>query len=370
MRHSLAVLSLTLVACSGAPSDDARSPFDDVRRAFADSARANGVYGAQLAVSVPGLPLWSTEHGEERPGVPMTAEVLLGTGSISKMLAAVAVLRLTDQGRVSMTDTLGRWFPGVPNVSPGITVRQLLWHQSGLADYGADPGVSAAVLANREREWAAEELLPFIGPPAFAPGTAWAASNTDRLLLGIIAARVADLPYGEVLARELFAGGEGAYWTPGQHAPASRTLATHWATDASGARLDYSARVFGPSLFTFRLKTYLSAREMVLFARRLFEGDLLSAEGRRQLLTIVPDDQRIPGQMGGGVGIRRFAYGGRTYYGNSGATTNSSAFYLYDPESRVIVAMSTNEEGNRHGNSHFRIVPALIRLASERSEGR
>ncbi len=338
--------------------------FPAFQKAFEDSARANGVLGAQLAISIPGRPLWSTEYGEERPGLPMAADVLLGTGSISKMLAAVGALRLVDRGLLSFSDTAGRWFPGIAGVPPGIRLQAMLWHQSGLAEYGSAPGYSAAVFADLQRDWQPEDLLAFIGSPIFPVGTAWAASNTDRLLLSIISAKTTNLPYGEYLARELFNSGEGGVWTPGQARAAAPRIEKNWGRTNAGTVIDYSAAFFGPSLFTSRLETYLTARELALFARRMFDGDLLSPAARTHLLTIVPDDARIPGQTGGGVGIRRFEYFGRTQYGNSGATANSSAIYLYDARTKVIVAMSTNQEGGMHGNSHFRIVPALIQAVN------
>jgi D-alanyl-D-alanine carboxypeptidase len=332
-------------------------------RMFADSARANGVIGAQLAISIPGHPLLTTEYGTEIPGVPMTADRLLGTGSISKMLAAVAALRLVDQGMLSLTDTLGRWFPNTPNVAGNIPLRALLWHQSGLADYGSSPDFQGALQANFQRSWAAEELLPMIGPPNFAPGTSWQASNTDRLLLAIISARTGGLPYGEYLRRELFAGAEDEVWTPGQLGTRPLRPASHWGVNNAGQAVSWD-QFFGPALFTMRLESYLTARQLVAFARRLFDGDLLSAEGRALLLTIVSDDGRVPGETGGGVGIRRFGYFGRVSYGNSGATSNSSAMYLFDPESKVIVSMNTNQAGGLHRNSHFNVVPALLLEAS------
>lgn len=336
---------------------------DALRQAFVDSASANGIIGAQLAVSIPGQPLITLEYGIDAPGVPMTADRLLGSGSISKMFAAVAALRLVDQGDLQLTDTLGRWFAAHENVAQGIPVRALLWHQSGLPEYAASPAYGPAVSADRSRTWEHEELVPFIGAPTFAHGTSWRASNSDRLLLGLIVAKVSGMSYGAYLRQEMLVGGRGENWTPGDGQP-TRALGTHWVLDSAGQRVDFSARSFTPALFTTRRETYLSARELAVFARRMFEGDLLSPAARAQLLTIVADDHRIPGQTGGGVGIRRFEYDGRTLYGNSGATANSSALYLYDRESRVIVALSTNQSGASHRESHFRIVPALVRLAA------
>lgn len=356
----IACRSPAITAPQGA--SDASQAF---RRAFEDSARANRVIGAQLAISIPGRPLLSYEFGVERSGIPMTSSVLLGTGSISKMIAAVAVLRLIDRGRLTLTDTVGRWLPSVSGIAPGISLRSLLWHQSGLAEYGSAPGYAAMITQNPQREWQPEELLSLVGAPVFPEGTRWAASNTDRMLLALIASRMTQQPYGEHLAQQLFNSGEGGYWTPGQLSPAKYRISTHWGRDNAGNTFDYSATFFGPSLFTSRLETYLTARETALFVRRLFDGDLLSPSGRELLMTIVPDDGRIAGQTGGGVGIRRFSYFGRTFFGNSGATGNSSAMYLYDPETKVIVAMSTNQEGGTHGNSHFRTVPALMQLANQ-----
>lgn len=82
------------------------------------------------------------------------------------------------------------------------------------------------------------------------------------------------------------------------------------------------------------------------------------------MLRIVADDRRIPGQTGGGIGIRRFDFLGRLMYGNSGGTPNSSAFVLYDAASSVIVALSINQGGPSHGNSHFRLAPALVAMAA------
>lgn len=368
----LPFLLVLLLGCGGSTTQEPPPPtptetFAEVSarlvRMFVDSARANGVTGAQLAISVPGHPMLTTEVGTEVAGVPMTADRLLGTGSISKMIAAVAALRLVDKGQLALTDTLGRWFPGARNVAGNIPLRTVLWHQSGLADYGSSPDYQGNLFADLQRSWEPEELLPMIGPPDFPPGTGWQASNTDRLLLSIISARISGLPFGEYVRRELFAGAEDEVWTPGQVSTRALRPATHWGANNAGQAVSFD-QFFGPALFTMRLETYVSARQLVTFARRLFDGDLLSPAGKAMLLTIVESDGRVPGETGGGVGIRRFGYFGRVSYGNSGATSNSSAMYLYDPASKVIVSMNTNQAGALHRNSHFNVVPALMREAN------
>ncbi len=352
-----------LTQCASDPNDPADCPTASSAFAaiLADSSRVNGVYGAQATVLMPGHPAWRGAYGKNGTSDPMRSNLLIGTGSISKMYTIVAALRLVDQGAIALDDTLGRWFPNTPNVNPSIPLRLLMQQTSGLADYSAAPNFAATILADPNRFWYPDELLPFIGPPLFAPGTSWNASNTNRLLLGIIVSRETGKSLGTYMREELWPG-RSESWLSGEGTPPA-TLATQWATNASGALYDYSARYFGPALFSSRNEVQASSDDIASFAQRLFAGNLLSRGTRAAMLTIVPDDGRIPGQTGGGLGIRRYNYLGRTLYGHSGATPNSTALVLFDPATGAVAAVSINQGGPSHGNSHFRTTPALLQAA-------
>lgn len=165
---------------------------------LADSASANGVIGSQGAARIPGYPPWSGVTGMNGLTDSMRADLMIGTGSISKMYATLAALRLVDRGVLHDDHSLGKWFPNVPNVDPAIKLERVMHNTSGLADYGAHPNYSATVFADLQRNWQPAELLVFIGPPLFAPGAAWNASNTNRLLLGIIVERETGQSLGTV----------------------------------------------------------------------------------------------------------------------------------------------------------------------------
>lgn len=57
--------------------------------------------------------------------------------SITKTFTATAILQLADQGKLSLTDPIARWFPGFPNADK-ITVKDLLMMRSGMADFADD----------------------------------------------------------------------------------------------------------------------------------------------------------------------------------------------------------------------------------------
>lgn len=334
---------------------------DRLNRLLADSAAANGVIGAQAAVRIPGRQPWLGVTGSNAPGDPMRSDLLIGTGSITKMYTAVAALLLIDRGLIAMGDTVGRWFPNTPNVNPSLTLERLLQHTSGLADYQSTPGYAQIIFADLQRTWQPTELLSLVGPPLFAPGTAWNASNTNTLLLGMIVERVTGQSLGTFMKNELFQGSVGSWLTA--YPPAPAPLATQWSVDNAGNRFDYSARYFGPALFSSRREIQATAGDIAAFAERLFGGTLLSAGMKAAMLTIVPDDGGIPGQTGGGLGIRRYNLLGRTLYGHSGGTPNSSTMVLWDPATGIVAAMSVNQDGPSHRQSHFRTTAALLEAA-------
>ena len=350
---------LSQCAASSSPLDPCSGPL--FVQIFEDSSRANGVYGSQATVLIPGQAPWTGVYGWNESASPMRPELMIGTGSISKLFEVVAALRLVDRGVLSLDDTLGRWFPSTPNVNPAIPLRLVMQQTSGLADYMAAPNYFSIVMADPDRRWQPEELLPLVGPPLFAPGTGWNASNTNSLLLSIIVARKSGKPVGTFMREELWPGRTQSWFSAEGTAPGP--LATQWAADAQGALYNYSAQYFGPALFTSRREVQASAGDIADFGQRLLGGDLLTPATRQAMLTIVPDDGKILGETGGGLGIRRYNYLGRTLYGHSGATPNSTALFLYDPATGVVAAVSVNTGGPSHGASHFRTTPALLQAA-------
>ncbi len=88
--------------------------------------------------------------------------------SVTKTVVAAAVLQLVRDGAVD----------------PG-SVRSLLDHTSGVADYGSFPEYHEAVRTSPGSAWADEEFLARTeaAGPLFEPGQGWAYSNTGYLLL-------------------------------------------------------------------------------------------------------------------------------------------------------------------------------------------
>jgi D-alanyl-D-alanine carboxypeptidase len=126
--------------------------------------------------------------------------------SLTKTFVATVVLQLVAEGRLTLDDAVERWVPSlIPNGS-AITVRELLNHTSGLFDYIKDPAFVAAVISNPGREWSPRELVAVATahPLLFAPGSGYAYSNTNYIVVGMIVESVTGEPIDGLLRRRIF----------------------------------------------------------------------------------------------------------------------------------------------------------------------
>ena len=113
-----------------------------------------------------------------------SASSLWRIGSVTKTFVAATILTLVRDGKLSLSDPLSKWVQNVPNTD-GVTVKMLLNHTSGIFNCTEDPKLWQDPL----KEQAPEEVvaLATTHPPSFAPGTDWEYSNTNYILLGMIA---------------------------------------------------------------------------------------------------------------------------------------------------------------------------------------
>jgi CubicO group peptidase (beta-lactamase class C family) len=130
---------------------------------------------------------------------PATDSTVYQSGSVGKQFTAALILRLAAAGRLGLDDPIRRHLPEGPPAWDSITVRQLLTHTSGLAEY-----TDSAV--NFQREYSEQELVTIAAglPLLFRPGDRWRYSNTGYLLLGAIVHRVTGVFYGDLLRDEIF----------------------------------------------------------------------------------------------------------------------------------------------------------------------
>jgi D-alanyl-D-alanine carboxypeptidase len=139
----------------------------------------------------------------------MRARLRFRMGSLSKPVVATLVLKLVAERRLRLTDTISRWLPGLVPDGGRITVRELLQHRSGLANYISSPELFPSYLTGQRPlsyVWMPRQLVGLATelPLDFPPGTSYEYSNTNYIVLGLIVERVTDIGLERYAERTIF----------------------------------------------------------------------------------------------------------------------------------------------------------------------
>jgi CubicO group peptidase (beta-lactamase class C family) len=146
-------------------------------------------------VKLQGYGLANVEHQ-----VPVKPETIFQSGSLGKQFTAAAVMLQVEDGTLALDDPLTRFYPEAPPGWSRITIRNLLNHTSGIADYGQ-------ANVDYRRDYGDDEFarVAFGLKLEFPPGTRFSYSNTGYALLGFVVRKVSGRFYGDVLAERVFA---------------------------------------------------------------------------------------------------------------------------------------------------------------------
>lgn len=139
--------------------------------------------------------------------VPMRAGDTYPIGSTTKSFTAVLIMRLVAQGKIALDAPVSRYLPELLPDGDRITVRELLSQTSGLFDYLQDPSfIAPYVTGNLRFAWTPGQEVGFAAahPLLFAPGKQFSYSNTNYVVLGLLAERVGGASYDQQLRDVIF----------------------------------------------------------------------------------------------------------------------------------------------------------------------
>lgn len=332
-----------------------------LRAAIDEWAAAGGHRGVSAAVILADGAEWVSTAGVERAGVPLAPEHLISVASITKTMTGAVILRLAEDGALHLDDPVSRWLSPRPNVDPAITIRQLLNHTNGLANYTRSSALSAAIAADPTHRFTAEELISFIGPKSFEPGARTEYTNSSFVLLGMIAEAAAGRPIAELYRERLWAPlGLTPSFLPGAEEPAG-PVAYAWTGQPPGQQVNPLDRMSLITVGNAAFGLFSNARTIARWGRALFAGAVVGDGMRAEMLDFVPAAGNIPGESGAGLGIRKYSYLGREQWGHSGGSSLGSSLMLFDPATGTTVVVLMNQGA---GADHFSLAPRLLEIAT------
>jgi D-alanyl-D-alanine carboxypeptidase len=356
IRIMLLLLLLAVVGCR--QQVDAYETINDtLQTSFADDGP-----GVALYVRAPGVgkQLFSVGLSDVEAGKAMRSDALFRIGPLTHSFTSTLILQLVEEGAISLDDTLDKWLPVAMLDALGngrqATIAQLLDMTSGIPDYTQNPDFQAAYAANPSYHWKPEEVVAYAygRAPEFAPGDGFALSNTNYVLLQMVAEAVT----GETLAyniRERFLYRldlDETYLERAEDLPEGHTPGYN----ADGRVLDgHEGKGLGDD---------------GLVSTTIDLAQFVPALAGRQLSGAAADFTQLTTDMGNGVGYgpgvmqRETLWG--TLWGYEGATTGFSGSMWYLPESKItIIALANHED---YGPALTTLVDEVLALVAAPGE--
>jgi CubicO group peptidase (beta-lactamase class C family) len=168
-----------------------------VQRAVAETIEHSRVPGVALAVARGQGAAEYLIVGADAAGQPLTRDSLVPVASVTKLATALAVLRLADSGALALDDPLARYLPTAAGARPGVTLRKLLCHTSGLP---LDLPTAAAPYAHG-LDWPALAAACLRTPLEAPPDTRVQYSNVGYGLLAHVVEQRTGQEFAAALAR-------------------------------------------------------------------------------------------------------------------------------------------------------------------------
>jgi len=352
--------ALTLVACS--------SPRPPAAAACGSGCTTVGAAVAQLSATArqlvtrpggpPGLIVLVDRGGrvavhsfgtsEVGRSTPIAADDHLRLASVSKAYSGATALSLVAAGRLHLTDTVGRWVPGMPAAWNGVTLAQLLQHTSGIPDFSQTPAFGAAVQGSLLDPPPPAQLLSYAFPEPMTltpPGSGYHYSNSDNELVALMVEATTGTTYEQQLAqRVLVPLGLGATSLPsGADLPAP--YAHGYDTTGGGAPEDVT-NLFAAGWSWASGGVVATPSDADRFIRGYARGATTSTAVHAAQFRFRPGSSEPagPGTNDAGLGIFRYTTSCGTVYGHTGNTAGYTQFAAATADGSRSVVVSVNAQ--------------------------
>jgi CubicO group peptidase (beta-lactamase class C family) len=173
----------------------------------------NKLLSAEYKAAGPGATVIVASHGKViykkafgmaniELNIPMRTDHVFRIGSLTKQFTAIAILQLTEQGKLHLQDEITKYIPDYPMQGSKITIEHLLTHTSGIMNYTSMKDYGARMTI----DMTPTEMIAYFRnqPMRFAPGTRWEYSNSNYFLLGYIIEVITGNSYASYLEDHFF----------------------------------------------------------------------------------------------------------------------------------------------------------------------
>lgn len=248
-------------------------------------------------------------------------------GSTSKIFTATMIFQLIDEKKLNLETKLATFFPQLPNATK-ITIKEMLYHRSGLHDYTHDTNFPEWM----DKPKTHEEMLEIVASKGsdFEPGTKADYSNTNYLLLSYIIESISGTTYAEALNKKIVSkiGLKDTYY--GGPIDIGRNEATSYKYSDSIWKKERETDL---SIHSGAGSIVSTPTDLTIFIQNVFNGKLISFASLDSMTTMID---------GYGMGIFPYNFDETRGYGHNGRIEEFYSAIRYFPEKKLAVSYITN----------------------------
>jgi D-alanyl-D-alanine carboxypeptidase len=312
---------------------------------YFDALEANNRFMGSVAVSKDGILIYSKSVGyaDVENNIKANGESKYRIGSISKTFTTVLVLKAVEENKLTLDQTIERYFPAITNANK-ITIKQLLTHRSGIHNFTND----ASYLTWNTQAKTEAEMVDVIAKAGsdFEPNSKAQYSNSNFVLLTFIVEKGFGKSYAD-LVKELITRPIGLKNTyMGEKANTAANECRSYRFDAAWkleAETDLSIPLGAGGIVS-------TPADLVRFSDALFGGKLLKPESLELMKTI--NDQF-------GMGLFKIPFYDKVGYGHSGGLDGFTSVFSYFPDGNVSYAQTSNGSIFNNNNISIAVLSAV-----------
>jgi D-alanyl-D-alanine carboxypeptidase len=320
-----------------------------------NAAMANGAPGAMARYTGPGgVQTRALGVRDRESGAPMDTRARFRIGSVSKTFSSVVLLQLVEEGKLELDAPVNAYLPGLlPD--DRITVRHLLTHRSGLADYTnamfekTVPGFEAV----RNRVFGYQELvdLSLSEPRTTEPGAAYTYSNTNFVVVGMLIEKATGRPVAKAYERRIIKPlrlRNTSYVHPDTRIEGPHARGYLHPDEAGAPLVDSTEQTVSWAQSAGAVIS--SPADLNTFTTALMRGRLLSPRMLDAMTTVTPTDTTNTRFYG--LGLRRYDLScGTQVYGHTGTVQGYYTYAFATRDGRRSLAAMANTSNRGAANT-------------------
>lgn len=341
---------------SSAKAQTAPAYFADSLQAILDNSLPTTFTnsGGVMGVVVPGQWSWYGASGKAIAGItagqPMTTATpttQFRVGSITKTMVATCILKLEQQGLLSIEDPINMYLRSTLitdtiAASDTVRIRHLLNHTSGIANSADNTSCQMSVLSNPLGSHSLEEAINCGASQGeiFPPGFAWAYSNTNYSILAMIIEKITGLSCADYVRQNIITPLALTHTEiPVTNQIMNPHMGCYWNI---GSWIDLT--IINPTTYTGWADVVSSTDDLIQFHTALLNGNIINATELAKMKTIDAASYDY------GLGLDFYTITGSSYFGHYGEVANTSGMFFADIHSTVApngyyIAYNYNTQG-------------------------